>query len=427
MISAQTGSPEMRGVWISTVQNVDFPTRPSTDPETLKKDWLHYLETFKRLHLNAVIVQVRPAGDAIYPSALVPISKWVTGKSGLPIARQFDLLAYMIQTAHAEGFEFHAWVNPFRVVIDGDTLTLAQNQVFKAHRDWVFHYGREWLMNPGLPEVRQHLTDVISELTRNYAIDAIHFDDYFYPYRIVNEQLGDAETFEQYGKSFNNINDWRRNNINEVMQAIHDSVKNINPRVQIGVSPFAVWRNQTDDPNGSDTRAGQRCYDDLYADILYWIKKDWIDYIAPEVYFHIGFQLIDYETITRWWIKNAGGKRLYIAHAMYKINSQRHIEWQDAEEIPRQITFNRQFPDAIKGSLFFSAKTLLQNPLGVSDILRERFYQNTVSVPPFEAANSENTTSVAPPVLPEPALPAELPRRLVKPKPYIKHTGERKK
>lgn len=374
---------ELRGVWVSTVQRVDFPSRATTDSTFLKEEWLQLLEFYKTLNLNAVVVQVRPTGDAIYPSKLAPMSKWLTGKSGRPLKGNFDLLRFMIRTAHAEGFEFHAWINPYRLVMDEDTVGLAPNHPFKTMRDVVFRYGKEWLFNPGEPRVWQHLTAVVRELAQKYPIDALHFDDYFYPYRNAEEGLRDSTTYLKYGRKFKKIGDWRRANTDSLIYNVWKAVKTHNPKIQIGVSPFAVWRNKADDTEGSATKAYQRCYDDLYADVLLWLRRGWLDYVAPEVYFHIGFPVADYAVLVDWWRKHSYGKRLYISHAIYKVNQQpKYPAWQDPEEIPRQISLSRQLEE-VDGLLFFSSKWLIKNELGVTDALRERFFSKPAPRPKF--------------------------------------------
>ncbi len=372
---------ELRGVWVSTVQRVDFPSRATTDPEILKKEWLDLLAFYKSLNLNAVIVQVRPTGDAIYPSKIVPYSKWLTGKSGKPLAGNFDLLKFMIETAHSEGIEFHAWVNPYRIIIDGDTTSLDARHPFNSHRNWVMPYGREYLLNPGIPGVWKHLSLVVEEIVKKYDVDAIHFDDYFYPYRIAGEDLPDIETYKKYGKSFSNIDDWRRANTDSLIYNVRNVIKRNKPQVQLGVSPFAVWRNLAQDTEGSATKAYQRCYDDLYSDVVNWMKNGWLDYVAPEIYFHIGHPLVDYETILNWWDEHTYGTTLYISHAIYKVNHQeKYPAWNDNEEIPRQLDLARSKPE-VKGLVFFSSKWLIQNELGVTDALKNYFFYTPAALP----------------------------------------------
>jgi uncharacterized lipoprotein YddW (UPF0748 family) len=381
---------ELRGVWVSTVQRVDFPSKASTDPVFLKKEWMKLLQFYKSLNLNAVIVQIRPTGDAIYPSKIVPYSQWLTGKSGKGLAGNFDLLKFMVETSHTEGVEFHAWINPYRVIIDGDTTHLDAKHPFRAHRNWCVKYGREYLLNPGIPDVRTYLSGVVEEIVQKYDVDAIHFDDYFYPYRLPNETFSDAETFQQYGRGFTNRDDWRRSNTDSLIYDIRQVIKNNKPNVQLGVSPNAVWRNLKDDPTGSDTHAYQRSYDDLYADVRGWIKNGWLDYVAPEIYFHRGFEIVDYEKILDWWTKNSEGARLYISHAVYKINHQpKYPAWSDPNEIPLQLQLARSKPK-VEGLVFFSSKSLMDNPLGITDILRNEIFLDAAKLPPLSISTVGN-------------------------------------
>ena len=375
---------ELRGVWVSTVHRVDFPNRATCTPSVLKAEWLKLLTFYKSLNLNAVIVQVRPTADAIYPSKLVPYSKWITGKSGKPLTDNFDLLKFMIETAHTEGMEFHAWINPYRVFTDSDTTDLAPNHIFRTHRNWVFKYGKDWVLNPGIPQVWQHLTAVVDELVKKYDIDAIHFDDYFYPYRVSGESLQDSVSFKKYGSRFKNIDDWRRANTDSMIYNVRQAIKRQKPYVQLGISPFAVWKNKMytplGDTEGSATKAYQSNYSDLYVDIVSWLKNGWLDYVAPEVYFHVGHPLVDYETVVDWWLKNSYGTPVYISHGIYKVNNQeKYPEWRDPAEIPRQLDIARSKPE-VKGLVFFSSRWLLENQLGVTDEIRNLFFYKAVKV-----------------------------------------------
>ena len=391
-ISSRRYSPptEFRGVWVSTVQQVDFPTKESVDPSVLRSEWLRLLKFYKTLNLNAVIVQVRPTADAIYPSKIVPYSKWLTGQSGKPLAGNFDMLKFMIETSHTEGMEFHAWINPYRVLVDNDTMNLGANHVFKTHRNWVLKYGKEHHLNPGIPEVWKHITAVMEEIVVNYDIDAVHFDDYFYPYRIDGEPLKDGETFKKYGKKFKNVDDWRRANTDSMFFNVRQVIKKHKPSVQLGVSPFAVWRNKTDSidlrnnpglTEGSETHAYQSCYADLYADVVSWMRRGWLDYVAPEVYFHKNHPLVGYENAVDWWLKNSYGTPVYISHAIYKVNNkEKYPEWRDPNEIPRQLDLVRTKQN-VKGLVFFSSRWLLENQLGVTDSIRNNFFYQPSQLP----------------------------------------------
>jgi uncharacterized lipoprotein YddW (UPF0748 family) len=365
---------EFRGVWIASLYNIDYPSRPTTDPEVMKREWMQIVGDCKSWNMNALIVQVRSSGDALYPSGLVPWSRYLTGASGTAPLNGFDPMDYMVSTAHANGFQFHAWLNPFRGPNDQDMGNLAPNHLFNVHRDWFFHYGKEWLMRPGIPEVRQYFVSVVEEVVRNYDVDAVHFDDYFYPYKIAGESLQDSLEFANYGQAYANIEDWRRSNIDDMMSSVHSTVKNLKPNVQIGVSPFGVWRNKDKDPDGSDTKAGQSCYDVLYADVVKWMQNDWIDYIAPQIYWHIGFKAADYETLLHWWEQHHYNKPLYIGHACHKINHN-FAEWAQADQLPRQISMNRNSGE-VSGSIFFSYKDLKRNELGWRTTVTDLFYQS---------------------------------------------------
>jgi uncharacterized lipoprotein YddW (UPF0748 family) len=373
---------EFRAVWIATVANIDYPSRPATWRIPLREEYRNMLDRFKRSGFNAAIVQVRPACDALYPSELVPWSKYLTGKQGQAPDRDFDPLAFMVEEAHQRGMEFHAWLNPYRATLDLDTLSLSPDHVFYRHRDWLIRYGNRFYLNPALPQVRQHLQEVVAEIVSKYDIDAIHFDDYFYPYKIKDEAFPDSLDFLRFGGAYRNIEDWRRNNVDMLIEQLSTLIKEIKPHVRFGISPFGVWRNKNMDPMGSDTRAGQTNYDDLYADVLKWMRNGWIDYVAPQIYWHIGFEPADYATLLRWWSTNAFRPHVYIGHGAYKVGANPELPWHDAGEIPRQIAMNRS-NRKVHGSIYFSAKSIVRNPLGLKDSL-EQIYRLPALLPEMD-------------------------------------------
>ena len=387
-VDSQT-KPEFRGVWVATLQNIDFPQRPTTDIRQLKKEWMDIINDCKDWNMNAVIVQVRAAGDAIYPSKYSPWCKWTTGSQNNCPESNFDLLEYMITTAHTNGLAFHAWVNPFREVIDGDTIHLSPKSAFRRHRNWFFKYGKEWLYNPGEPAVRDHFIDIVRELASKYPIDAIHFDDYFYPYSVKGEALKDSVEYKLYGAGFYNIEDWRRNNVDLLMRATYQTVKSTRPGLQIGVSPFGVWRNRDKDVEGSDSQAGQTSYDNLYADVLKWSRKGWIDYMAPQIYWHIGFPVADYEKLVHWWVEHSYGSTLYIGHAVHKVNNNKYPEWSEPDQLLRQIAIDRSIPE-VRGTMFFSYKDLKKNPLLVTEALVNTYYKTSVELPDSKLSIKQN-------------------------------------
>ncbi|MCC6462402.1 MAG: family 10 glycosylhydrolase [Saprospiraceae bacterium] len=394
-------SAEMRGVWIATVANIDWPSAPGLSSDRQQMEFDSLLDVLKAMGLNAVFVQIRPAGDALYPSSVVPWSKYLTGQQGRAPEPYYDPLEYMIKAAHSRRMEFHAWMNPYRATFDLDTASLAATHPLRAlpdnrKADWFFRYGTRYYFNPASALVRQHLINVVKEIVVRYDVDGIHFDDYFYPYKEPNQVLTDYNSFAADPRGFAQIEDWRRDNVNRLIENVSKMIKSIKPYVRFGVSPFGVWRNADQDPaNGSQTRAGITCYDDLYADVLKWMQSGWIDYVAPQLYWSIGFPPADYEVLLDWWSKHTYGKQLYAGHAAYKINNfPADPNWTKPDEINRQLALNRANP-AVQGSIFFSVKPLLRNPLGVQDSLIDVLYPNQAHVPGIPSL------SKAPPATPQ--------------------------
>lgn len=374
---------EFRAVWIATVFNTDYPRNPSPMRVAIKEQYKNLITDFKNLGFNAVIVQIRPAGDAFYPSRFAPWSKFLTGRQGQgPIPSEFDPLAFMVEETHRLGMEFHAWMNPYRATVNLDTASLDPKHVFYQHRDWLVTYGPRMYLNPGLPEVRKHLSEVVGEVVDNYDIDGIHFDDYFYPYKIKEVSFPDSSTYYFYGQAFKNIDDWRRTNTDNLIMGISQRIRASKPHVKFGISPFGVWSNQDQNSMGSATRAGVTSYDDLYADGVKWVKQGWIDYIAPQLYWHIDFAPADYATLVDWWSLRVNEQHLYIGQAAYKVGDNPEPGWQSPKEIPRQIEMNRNNLE-VDGSIFYSAKSIKRNLLGLKDSLRTA-YKNPALIPQIE-------------------------------------------
>ena len=348
---------EFRGVWIATINNVDWPSAPGLPVEVQKRELKEIIERIEKLNLNVVIFQVRPASDAFYLSATEPWSIFLTGKQGLPPSPLFDPLGYAIELCHSKGMELHAWFNPFRVRNVGyyklDPLSFAAKNPQYTHE-----YDNKLFLDPGIPQVRDHLVKVIMEVARNYNIDAIHFDDYFYPYPVNGKKFPDLKTFRQYGKAFypNRLNDWRRENINLFIATIHDSIKSVKPTLKFGISPFGIWRNETNDPNGSPGARGTASYDDLYTDVYLWLANDWIDYVIPQLYWEQGNRFGDFAALAKWWNDHSFGKPLYLGQALYKTTGDEKL-FSNPNEIIEQISILRKLGN-VKGFAFYSASHL---------------------------------------------------------------------
>lgn len=372
---------EFRGVWIATVANIDWPKNKNDAIQKQQNDFLEILDFYKELNFNAVVVQIRTAGDALYPSKFAPWSRFLTGKEGKHPSKGYDPLKWMINEAHKKGFEFHAWLNPYRATFDLDTTILSKSHDFHKRKDWMIKYGKKYYYNPGLPEVQDHLQTVMHEVVANYNIDAIHFDDYFYPYKKKDEVFNDSLSYKKYSLKHQSIDDWRRSNVDSLIKGIYKKIKQKKPWVQFGISPFGIWRNKSDDPKGSDTQALQTTYDDLYADVLLWAKEKWIDYLVPQIYWHIEHPTVSHQKILSWWNnQQLDNVNLYIGNGVYRVKNNEAKAWNRKEEIPNQLMLARNASN-IKGNVFFSARSLMDKPKWLKRRLKKAFYSYPALVP----------------------------------------------
>ncbi|MDO9551516.1 glycoside hydrolase family 10 protein [Rhodonellum sp.] len=376
---------EFRGIWIATVGNIDWPSS-SRDPFSKQKtDFINLLDYYQKMNFNAVIVQIRTSGDAFYPSRLAPWSKYLTGKEGQKPLTDEDPLAWMILEAHKRGMEFHAWFNPYRATVDLDLKKLSPEHDYFKHPEWMIKYSNKYYYNPGLPAVQQHLTEVIREVVQNYDVDAVHFDDYFYPYKVDKLVFDDLVSYKKHATTGQKLEDWRRENVNKLISAVHQAIKYEKPWVQFGVSPFGVWRNNDKDPNGSKTRATSN-FDDLYADPITWMKNGWIDYLIPQLYWSMDYNLASYRELVQWWSKNNHATKIYIGNSPYKIRDNADQAWNDPLEIPKQIDLTRTTSN-ISGNAYFSARSLFVINKDVAEHIRINHYNKPASPPQFTPRN----------------------------------------
>jgi uncharacterized lipoprotein YddW (UPF0748 family) len=372
---------EFRGVWIATVDNIDWPLKGMVNVDSQKAEYIRQLDMHKLNGMNAVIVQVRPAADAFYPSPYEPWSQWLTGVQGRPPFPYYDPLQFMILEAHKRDMEFHAWLNPYRADFSIGTSSIAKNHITRIHPEWFLSYGGKKYFDPSNPDAQKFVVDVVKDIVEHYDIDAIHMDDYFYPYRIAGKEFPDADAYRKSGTTLLK-DDWRRSNVDSIIRKISIVIKQEKPWVKFGISPFSVWRNKDQDPEGSDSQAGQTNYDDLYADILLWLKEGWIDYVAPQLYLEIGHDKIAYEKLLDWWSKHSYGKHVYIGHGIYRVN-ERNKAWQNPDELPNQIKLLRQYPN-VQGSIYFSSKSFNRNPNGWNDSLQNNYYKYPAAIPTMD-------------------------------------------
>lgn len=370
---------ELRGLWVATVVNIDYPSKATTDPEVLKGEAVEILDRAADMGLNAIFLQVRPTADAMYKSKLFPWSKYLTGSQGLAPDNGFDPLEFWITEAHKRGIELHAWINPYRITkktskeAKHDFASLSPSNPARLRSDLVVkHTDGNLYFNPGIPEVRQLVIDGVLEIVDNYDVDGIHFDDYFYP----GKDFNDKAAFAKYGAGYGNIDDWRRANVNALISDLSKALKQHPKKVRFGISPFGIWANKSANPLGSDTN-GMQSYYDQYADTRKWVKDGLLDYIAPQLYWNIGYKAADYSKLLSWWSDTVSGTGvdLYIGQAAYRCGGTDPASpWYGVSELERQLQLNEKYPQ-VAGSIFFSNNSFSNNPAlitAVRDIYRKK-------------------------------------------------------
>ncbi|MCK8438853.1 family 10 glycosylhydrolase [Streptomyces sp. D2-8] len=360
------GAPdsEMRGVWIASVANRDWPSKPGLTASQQRAELLTHLDTAVRNRLNTVFFQVRPTADALWPSPYEPWSQYLTGTQGKDPG--WDPLGTAVEEAHARGLQLHAWFNPYRIAAHADPARLAASHPARENPHWVVTYGGKLFYNPGLPEVRTFVEDAMLDAVAKYPVDGVHFDDYFYPYPVAGQSFDDDAAYAEHGGGFPDRAAWRRDNIDLLVRETADRIEEVRPSARFGISPFGVWRNAATDPLGSDTRAGVQTYDDLHADTRKWVREGWIDYIVPQLYWNIGFAAADYAKLVPWWAEVARGSstQLYVGEALYKAGDPAQpAAWQETGELSRHLTLAGEYPQ-VRGHVFFAAKDVAANRIG---------------------------------------------------------------
>ncbi|GII95357.1 glycoside hydrolase family 10 protein [Sinosporangium siamense] len=368
---------ELRGVWIATVKNIDWPSRAGLPIAQQKSEYTRILDNAAARRLNAVFVQVRPASDAFYKSPYEPWSQWLSGAPGKNPG--WDPLPFLIEEAHKRGLEFHAWFNPYRAAAS-DTTPLPPRHPARLNPGWTVKHEGMLYYNPGLPAVREHVVKVITDVVKRYDVDGVHFDDYFYPYPGKGTPFADSAAFSKYGKG-KSLAAWRRGNVNKLVAEVDKAVHDTKNYVKFGISPFGIWRNKSNDPTGSAT-SGMSAYDSIYADARHWIRKGTVDYVLPQLYWPRGFKTADYNVLAPWWAKEVKGTdvQLYIGQALYQVGTTVNPAWKKPGELVDQINLNRKIGE-IKGEVFFSAKQLGTNPLRVLDRISSTVYARPALLP----------------------------------------------
>lgn len=366
---------EMRGVWIATVANIDWPSTNALSADAQRTELIDLLDRAASSGFNTVVFQIRPAGDAVYPSTLEPWASLLTGTQGTDPG--YDPLAFAITEAHARGLELHAWINPFRAGNSKDSLTLAPTHVFNARRDLVRVYGTQLWFDPGEAEVHDHAMRVVTDIVRRYDIDAIHADDYFYPYqqRDSSGAILDFPDSGSYARSGSSLarDDWRRDNVDRFIERLYREVHQIKPTMKVGISPFGIWR-----PGNPSSVAGLDAYATIYADSRKWLQSGWIDYFVPQLYWAISAPQQSYPALYDWWLsQNTMGRHIWPGLAAYRVNNGSATAF-SSTEIADQVKITRA-GQAVSGHILFDATaTLKRNPGAVAATLAPLYTQRAL-------------------------------------------------
>ena len=370
--NAQAAEKEMRAAWVSTVYNLDWP-KTKNNASKQKQELTQLMDKLKGCGINTIVLQVRPESDALYKSSINPWSKYLTGTQGKDPG--YDPLAFAVQEAHKRGMELHAWMNPYRVTSSGTNLNaLVSSHPARKNPSWVIKYNGKMYYDPGNPAVVDYLVKTVKEVVDKYDVDGIHFDDYFYP----SSSFPDDTSYQVYGKG-QDRNNWRRENVNTLLKRVK-AVVNARSGCEFGVSPFGIWRNKSADcPDGSET-SGSQSYYNMLADSRTWIRKGYVDYIVPQIYWPIGLKVADYSKLVKWWANEVKGYDvdLYIGQGIYKQGQSSHGGQNIAKEIKNQIKINKQY-STVKGSMYFSARDIVNNA-GIYNDLKSMYgaYNGTI-------------------------------------------------
>ena len=368
---------EFRGAWIQAV-NGQFRGIPT---EKLKQTLIDQLNSLQGAGINAIIFQVRPEADALYASQLEPWSRFLTGVQGQAPSPYWDPMQFMIDECHKRGMEFHAWINPYRVKTSLKS-ELSANHLYNIHPEWFVTYNNQLFFDPALPESRRHICMVVADIVSRYDVDAIHMDDYFYPYPAKGMDFPDDASFARYGGGFTNRADWRRSNVNILIQKIHETIRGLKPWVKFGISPFGIYRNEKNDPLGSKTN-GLQNYDDLYADVLLWARNGWVDYNIPQIYWQIGHPAADYETLVKWWAKNTENRPLFIGQSVMNTIQNADPKNPSMNQLPRKMALERAY-QTIGGSCQWPASAVVENAGKYRDALVQEYHKYPALVPVFD-------------------------------------------
>jgi len=368
---------EFRGAWIHTI----FQKQYSRQSAAENKAYLcQQLDSLRQCGCNAIVFQVRPQADALYPSELEPWSRHLTGTAGVAPNPMWDPLKFMIDESHARGMELHAWLNPYRVTTTPDEV-LPKGHLYYKHPERFVKYDGKMYFDPALKENRDFIVRVVDDIVSRYDVDAIHMDDYFYPYPKKGVDFPDDASYAKYGKGMDR-GDWRRHNVNLLIEQIHKAIVARKPWVRFGISPFGIWRNKKSDPRGSDTN-GLENYDALYADVTLWTSKGWVDYMLPQLYWALDHTAAPTETLAYWWNDNANGRHMYFGQCVaWTMDKPDMAPSTDPNQLAHKIRLSRELPN-VQGNCWWPAYDVTRNYKGVADSLALKEQSRIALVPSY--------------------------------------------
>ena len=372
---------EFRGVWVASVRNRDWPSKPGLAPSLAKAELIALLDRAAALGLNAVMLQVRPAGDALYASKIEPLSEYLTGRQGLAPAPLWDPLEFAVTEAHARGLELHAWFNPYRAKEPSAKGPLASTHIGRRRPELVKRYGTQLWMDPGEPAVRAQTLRVVLDVVKRYDIDGVHLDDYFYPYpeRRPNgsTDFPDDRSWKAYRKRGGKLarDDWRRANVDELIETLHREIAKEKPWVKFGISPFQLWRPGY--PESVTT--GLDAFAALYADSRKWFTNGWVDYLSPQLYRRVDEER-SYGLLMQWWAaQNLRQRHLWPGLYTSGVRTGSATEWRRGE-IAAQVRATRS-QSGVTGNVHFSMEAFLTDRDSVGTALERLVYAERALVP----------------------------------------------
>lgn len=375
--SADVPAPkrEFRGAWLHVIGQTQWRNKTVEQQKAYIRE---QLDKLKDAGCNAAIFQVRPHADALYISELEPWSEWLTGKRGKAPDPMYDPLQYAIEQAHERGMELHAWLNPYRVTPGNETLPA--DHLSKKHPERFFKFDNKVFFDPAYQENRDFICEVIDDIVKRYDVDAIHIDDYFYPYPASNGARfnNDDASYKKFGNGMNRA-DWRRHNVDLLIEQIHKTIKDRKPWVRFGVSPFGIWRNQKNDPRGSES-SGLQNYDDLYADVLLWAKKGWVDYLSPQLYWSLDTKAAPTRKLLQWWNDNANGVDIYVGYDVQRTMNSADTKAGRPNELQTKVEMSRKLPN-IKGNVWWHGYWVTGDYKGAAKELTNK-HQSTMALVP---------------------------------------------